>query len=178
MEDFNRLLKQATSQIDSDYYQLPIAGTEVPIYRERVYCYELYHQLRCIWCADLPFKLGGEIDKRAHPLIKGGDVEARKPDFLVHIPGRMDNAIVMEVKSSQLDCPGLLKDLRTLTAFRRAVGYKRGILLIFGSNGYENLKRIFNRATSDLKGIEYQIIELWIHDSIRHPARPKEWPGQ
>ena len=44
--DIEQLLKDATSGIEGNYFQLPIDGSEDPIYRERVYCYELYHQLK------------------------------------------------------------------------------------------------------------------------------------
>lgn len=46
METFVKILRKATANIPPEYFQLPIAGREDPIYRERVYCYELYHQMR------------------------------------------------------------------------------------------------------------------------------------
>ena len=45
-EDFNLLLdliRDATAALDAHYFQLPVAELEDVIYRERVYCYELYH---------------------------------------------------------------------------------------------------------------------------------------
>lgn len=78
-------LLSASSQIGREYFQLPVAGAEEPEYRERVYCYELYHRWRCHWFDSFPFSLSGEVDKTGHPLIRG----APKPDFLVHIPGQM-----------------------------------------------------------------------------------------
>jgi hypothetical protein len=36
----DKLIRAATERIDIPYFQLPIAGKENPIYRERVYCYE------------------------------------------------------------------------------------------------------------------------------------------
>ena len=49
MEQFNTIFRESTKNIESGYYQLPVAGKEDPIYRERVYCYELYHQIRTLW---------------------------------------------------------------------------------------------------------------------------------
>jgi hypothetical protein len=45
-------LAQATQAIEASYFLLPIAGRDRPIKRERVYCYELFHQLRslCVTC--------------------------------------------------------------------------------------------------------------------------------
>ncbi len=73
---FLRYFNAATTAIGNDYMLLPIAGAPLPIYRERVYCYELYHQLRVEMDrnqerVDFPYSLGGEIDKRAHPVMRG-----------------------------------------------------------------------------------------------------------
>ena len=59
--EFQDKLIAATTRIADDYFQLPVADAE-GAYRERVYCYELYHQLRSEW-RDFPFSLGGEVDK-------------------------------------------------------------------------------------------------------------------
>ena len=75
-EAFNRFflcLRAATARVSPEFMLLPIAGFRNPvfIYRERVYCYELYHQLRIEMGDDLGFSLSGEVDKRRHPLIRG-----------------------------------------------------------------------------------------------------------
>ena len=48
VEAFIRCLTNATARVPEVYCQLPVAGEKSPIYRERVYCYELYHQLRIL----------------------------------------------------------------------------------------------------------------------------------
>jgi hypothetical protein len=63
VQQLNQVLRQATESIEPLYFQLPIDGSD-PIFRERVYCYELYHQLRRIWPADTPFSLNGEVVSR------------------------------------------------------------------------------------------------------------------
>ena len=68
------------------------------MYQERVYCYELYHQLRCRWPKGADCVLGGEVKKGGHPYLGSGQ---RKPDFLVHAPGEDRNYVVVEVKSYQ-----------------------------------------------------------------------------
>src|SRR5262245_39939149 len=54
MNMLSNLLALATADIDQEYFQLPIHGGG-PVYRERVYCYELYHQMRRRWPDDGPF---------------------------------------------------------------------------------------------------------------------------
>lgn len=51
MEEFTQILRQATAAIAPEYFHFPIDGGD-PIFRERVYCYELYHQLRERWPED------------------------------------------------------------------------------------------------------------------------------
>jgi hypothetical protein len=70
-EIFERMVAAAASRITMPYFQLPVAELEDTVYRERVYCYELYHQLRVDWNG-FDFSLGGEVDKGGHPLFRRG----------------------------------------------------------------------------------------------------------
>jgi hypothetical protein len=65
MQELTNLLAGATAAIEPEYFRLSIHGG-VPAYRERVYCYELYHQMRALWPEGCPFWLNGEVDKAAH----------------------------------------------------------------------------------------------------------------
>lgn len=69
MDELTRILKDATAGIGQGYFHLNVDGGN-PIYRERVYCYELYHQMRLRWPADTEYCLNGEIDKAAHPILR------------------------------------------------------------------------------------------------------------
>jgi hypothetical protein len=51
MEQFTQILQDATAAIGDEYFLLPIEGAD-PVNRERVYCYELYHQMRLLWPKD------------------------------------------------------------------------------------------------------------------------------
>lgn len=42
MQQFNAIFSEATSNIEQAYFRLSVHGAN-PVYRERVYCYELYH---------------------------------------------------------------------------------------------------------------------------------------
>lgn len=152
-EEFLSAFMQAIKNIDSYYFQLPLADKEEPIYRERVYCYELYHQLRCILTDDFPYKLNGEVDKSGHPVIRSN----KKPDFIVHKPGSMDNnLIIVEVKpiTVRSRINELKEDIKTLKWFldNSRGKYYRGICLIYGSqnrNLPENVKEVINNISDD-----------------------------
>src|SRR5271166_4608826 len=114
----------------AEYFQLPVADAD-SVYRERVYCYELYHQLRVSW-GDFPFSLGGEVDKIGHPHFRNGPYAMSKPDLLIHEPGSMErNLACMEVKPNGRPNAELRNDLRKLTWFCRNARYHRGIFLVY-----------------------------------------------
>jgi len=135
-QDFQYLkesLIEAAEKVDAYYFQLPTAEGDKPIYRERVYCYELYHQLRCILGDKFPYKLSGEVDKSGHPIIRN----TKKPDFIIHKPGSMKhNLVVIEVKPITVKdrLHELRKDLKTLRWFLDEAWYYRAVMLIYGNN--------------------------------------------
>ncbi len=88
MDELSKILTEATRSIEPGYFRLNIEGGD-PVYRERVYCYELYHQMRLKWPEGCAFYLNGEIDKAAHPILSKLGAGYAKPDLLVHRPGYM-----------------------------------------------------------------------------------------
>lgn len=162
-------LQKATQNLPKAYFHLPIDGSEDPIYRERVYCYELYHQLRILWPKNSKFLLGGEVDKAGHPLIRGNDLDNTKPDFLVHTPGKMTgNFAVLEVKPIKSKQEAISKDIETLTNFLTHAGYKKGFYLFYGNSksgkGLEIAKSMFPTRNQNSK------LELWHHPNAGNPA--------
>jgi hypothetical protein len=146
MDFFIEALKKATSRIDEMYFQLPVVGKENPIFRERVYCYELYHQMRLSLGDVYPYKLCGEIDKYGHPLFRNQEgVINKKPDFLLHKPGMEENLVVMEVKPANGEMSGIQKDIETLDAFINIAGYRHGILLIYGKIEKGKLQQVIEK---------------------------------
>jgi len=180
MYELTRLLEDATRHVPKEYFQLPVVGSENTIYRERVYCYELYHRIRCLWPDDTSSSLCGEVDKSGHPLIRGNNLDNTKPDFLVHVPGQMDkNELVMEVKPINVKRGGFKKDLQSLTAYRRLANYGRAILLVYGGTEIDiiRLKKRMN-ALADKDGrqsIDLSVIELWHHLKAGEAAASVEW---
>jgi hypothetical protein len=134
-KDFNHFLDfliHATSRIEPHYFQLPVAGLEDPIYRERVYCYELYHQLRCILTDRFPYVLNGEVDKEGHPKLRE-EIGPRKPDFIVHIPRSMElNLAVIEVKPITSTADKFHEALLSLRGFLQHADYFGAIALVYG----------------------------------------------
>ena len=130
---FIKHLCNAASRIPPHYFQLPDFGMEDPIYREREYCYELYHQLRMLMDEDAELKgyvLGGEIDKVGHPVIR-----RCAPDFVFHHPGRMKNLVIVEVKPINADTDGVRNDREKLEYFLSPkVRYQAGIELVYGDD--------------------------------------------
>jgi hypothetical protein len=109
---------------------LPVAELTAPLLRERVYCYELYHQLRCILRDDIDtgLVLTGEPDKQGNPSFP--DIHPI-PDFVLHEPGsHKRNRAVVEVEC-RVTRRHLCKDLKTFKCLQ-GKGYQQFILLLFG----------------------------------------------
>ena len=181
VDRFRELLSQATGAIEEDYFMLPVADAEggEPLiqYRERVYAYELYHRLRCIW-PQWQYSLSGEVDKRGHPIVRGANLDNVKPDLLVHVPGGMDNnLIVIEIKAASpsppaIDRAAIETDLKKLAAFCRSAKYEAGFLLVFGTE----IDRIREHAASAVsKGISLDGVELWHQVKPQVAARGVTW---
>ncbi len=166
---FTHILEKATEAIKEEYFILPRHEKD-PVYRERVYCYELYHQMRQQWPNDCPYLLNGELDKRGSPDPQGG--RQPKPDLLVHHPGEPKNYAVIEVKSSrkcirQRATPRpehINKDLETLSFFLNR-SYRRAIYLIYGDGAADAATRVQRCAAK--KRITF---ELWLHEECTKRA--------
>ncbi|TWA89000.1 methionyl-tRNA formyltransferase-like protein [Bradyrhizobium stylosanthis] len=170
MEELSELLAIATAGIEPGFFRLTIHGGAA-VYRERVYCYELYHQMRRRWPEECAFTLNGEVDKIAHPTLSQLGAAGYKPDLLVHQPGHMGHAnhAVIEVKSVLGAYRGVKKDLTTLALFRRNVGYARAIYLIYGEEADDELaERVAIGVTKYAPDVP---IELWFHTAALEPAR-------
>jgi hypothetical protein len=131
LDIFRDCLIDSLQAIDERYYLVPRYQT-TPAQRERAFCYELFHQLRNCLGDEFPFTLHGEIDKRGHDFISRFFGDDPNPDFILHMPGTMNNLAVIEVKVS--DCRRLhaQEDIDKLVIFVESIGYVAGIFLLFG----------------------------------------------
>lgn len=156
-----RAIALASSQISVEYFLLPIACQNDPIKRERVYCYELYHQLR-LALRDLPLTLTGEPDKRGHSDFTG---KQPNPDFILHTPGHHgNNTAVIEVEC-RLGKAHLIKDLKTLKLMKEK-GYHLLVLLFFAADEIP-WKRLEKAATE----VEISLSEIAV---LLHRAAGKQ----
>lgn len=156
---FRDILLNATCNIGDDYFQVLTAGGEDPIYRERVYCYELYHCVREIMGWDCFYQLDGELDKAGHPLIHEC-VGSVKPDFLVHQHGEMNkNLVAIEVKPINASRDKIEKDITTLCNFLKCAYYYRAIYLIYGQEGeIDKILQIVRKKIADIPKNSFCVI--------------------
>ena len=165
MDELTEVLTKATAAIECGYFHFNIAGGP-SIYRERVYCYELYHKMRGLWPAN-SFYLNGEVDKAGHPLLP--TLRRKKPDLLVHRPGDENgNHAVIEVKPSRVQDGDIRKDIETLALFRSEANYERAIYLIYGDGANDGLLERVRRIAGNFPGM--RSIELWLHPVCERPA--------
>jgi hypothetical protein len=161
--------------ISDDYFNVKFAieskDKEYEIkYRERVYCYELYHNLRCIVGDYGPFKLHAELDKRGHTIIKSG----YKPDFVFHIPGTMNyNLLIMEVKHILNDLSEIKKDIDKIIYFLDKCNYFYGFILIYGTDTDDTIKKTKIAIEKELenKGTAKNRLYLAHHNNPREAIK-------
>lgn len=132
------LIKFAIVGVAPEYFNLKTTYEPSGIVRERVFCYELYHQMRLLMESGSPISLNGEIDKRGH--IDFQEKDRKNPDFVFHIPGEHEgNTLVVEVKGRLDDKKGILKDFETLHTFVGKYHYQAGIFILYNHSFTELL---------------------------------------
>jgi hypothetical protein len=177
LEQLRNFITDATKDIAQEYFLLPVAdregGEPLVQYRERVYAYELYHQLRRRW-PPWRYSLGGEVDKRRHPIIRDGCLKNVKPDLIVHVPRDMNhNLAVIEIKALPAEEKAVKTDLQKLIAFRNMDGgYAAAFLLVFG----ESVERVLDYGKRFRQaGINIDLVQLYHHRRPQEPAVTREW---
>jgi hypothetical protein len=170
-ELFLEALRRATRSLDSHYFQMPVAELQEPIYRERVYCYELYHQLRCVLPGDFPYVLAGETDKSGHPIIHKA-IGPYKPDLIVHQPGNMAaNLAVVEVKPMNTATAQFKEDLDHLTLFLSEADYFGAIALVYGQANDERQRLFAAEFERTFEGLaDKRAMSIW-HEGPGQPCR-------
>ena len=137
MNKFSEILMSATEDISKEYFSTKIIVNENEelVYRERIYCYELYHQIRLKLKCDLNMGFYGEYDKSGSSVYKHSASNRVKPDFLIHSPGDVEqNFLAMEVKSSDAKKCDIKSDIDKLIKLKKYHNFKFCIYLIYGDN--------------------------------------------
>jgi len=180
---FQASLQCATKSMEQYYFKIAMTNLKGHRFRERIYCYELYHQLRSV-LQNFPYTLQGEMDKIGHPIIHR-KIGAVKPDFILHKPGTMENNfVVMEVKPlNNANKSQLKKDLDTLTRFLD-LGYYRAIHLIYGSSrradgGISKIIRTYREYMNLTRSNAYRgKLFLYWHRTSGEFATIYDWEGE
>lgn len=169
-EAFLSTLKEATGKIEDLYFRIASASEDGPTtgYKERTYCYELYHRLRGVIPTHCLYTLSGELTKRGHEIISR-KIGEKAPDFAFHVPGYMtDNLSVIEVK--RIDTKDdVLKDFKNLRKFLEEAEYKGAIQLVFGTEGGQ-IGKFQQAATQELGGLTKGTFVLLWHRLAGEPA--------
>lgn len=168
--DIEGLLKCATKGIAAEWFSITNSDENNKL-KERVYCYELYHQLRLLACGN-KLLWQCEIDKSGRTKFK-----REKPDFLLHVPNSEVNHLVMEVKTSDSRFEGWKKDVETLIRFLDEHDYKKAYFLIFGSKDpSRRLKKLGDNSSGEAKA-SVSKIEVWWHKNPKEEATklPNPW---
>lgn len=165
-----KIFLQAASNVPEIYFDVPIAGTSNTIYREQVYCYELYHQIRLLLTDSAIIKLFGEIDKGGHPLIASTKFKRYKPDFIFHRPNKMNqNLIAVETKTVDARKSSVISSAEQFVNFVKDGAYKLGIFYVYGNR--KKIPEKFNIAfTQHMKNQSTDFVLLW---QKHHGEEPK-----
>jgi hypothetical protein len=166
-EEFLTMLIEATGKVETRYFEVQTTSKHGPevVHRERVYCYELYHQLRNDIHLNSRYTLMGELDKRSHEIL-ASTVGEVVPDFVFHDPGAMTaNLVVIEVKyiGTNKD-EDICTDLDKLRKFvdEEAGKYKGAIYLVFGT-GERGIAKFQKIAAQKLAGLKNGVFVLLWH---------------
>lgn len=156
---FINLVEEAFDSVPQEYYYLTTTYRASGITRERVFCYELYHRIRCL--QEIKgmnrYSLHGEVDKSGHSSF--ATKHQRIPDFVFHIPGVMDhNLLVIEVKG-KLTRGGVAKDLTTIDDFCNHYNYSMGLWVVYNYSCQE-IEDFLHRHNGQLPVLNSDRVEL------------------
>jgi len=167
MENF----KTAITKVDERYIKISVYKLPDNTYRERVYCYELYHQLRNLLGDAYEYILDGELDKSGHKII-AKFIGQKIPDFVVHHRGVMENNLVIievkPIKSITDNMTNFEKDLEKLSNFIEMAEYQYGIMLVY-SNGEDTLNSSITGKFREM--MEYYFDKIFL---VWHPGPNQE----
>jgi hypothetical protein len=165
IDKFLDLFRKSLNLVEESYYQTNSGSlyTNTIMYYERVFCYELYHQVRSLMYelrAKDPSTLSsiqfqGELRKEminsSIAAQTGLSPLSKKyvPDFLLHSPGSTDyHGLIIEVKSNRNICfEPIQKDLVKIQEFITQYKYQMGIFLII-NNSKDRMRKLIAKPKS------------------------------
>lgn len=188
MHEFYKFIDCAMSNVANDYWMVQTAEGDEKV-RERVFCYELYHQMRLLQESEKrefpkmsKLTIAGELLKKGLVGFKkedGNTEEQKCPDFIFHIPQKyINDAIVMEVKG-RTDLPsyksGIYDDFKTLNAFIKSekLHYQSGIFLLYGHTQQEAVQ-VIRSITFNFEFVAPDKIYVITKESNREEMKAKK----
>lgn len=148
IDSYLNLIIEALGQMEHSYFKLQTMHK--PIVRERVFCYEFYHKIRCLQeqSNKTELMLNGEIDKRGNESFK-----KENPDFVFHAPeSNKVNTLVVEVKG-KLDNRakrGIIKDFKTISNLMKYNHYKKGVFILYNHSMVDFIDKIIPLLKDEL----------------------------
>ncbi len=139
-ENYLKIITASLEKIKKDYFIVKSYPKPTGFHRERVFCYELYHQMRLLHYDTGEIKINGEIDKRGNTDFPE---RAFNPDFIFHEPmTHANNKIVIEVKGTmnydkdKYGKTAIEKDFTTILYFltRKEIRYTTGVFILYRYN--------------------------------------------
>lgn len=144
-ELYIRSLIEAVECVDERYINIYTKRDEVKFIKhyERIFCYELYHQIRCKQKDNKleEYVLWGEPLKNSFEDINDG----KMPDFLFHKPKTEDNLIIVEVKMVESLNSGVDDDFEKIENYLKNNNYKIGVFICIGLSTDETREKIKNK---------------------------------
>ena len=138
------LLIEAVKCVDKEYINISINSKNKKILKhyERIFCYELYHQLRSKQeKSPDDYVIWGEPIKRSFSDIAKG----KMPDFLIHKPGTNDNLLIVEVKMKNSLDSGVDDDFEKIENYLENNNYQIGVFICIGLSTDETREKIKNK---------------------------------
>ena len=166
--EFLEMLNLAASRITTDYFK-PVALTTDSvepqhIWRERVYCYELYHHLRCLLGDRGSRRLFGGMDKVGNSRYVRKNGNGRVPDFIWHEPGTSTNWAAIGVKTcAQIDT--ISTTLSALQHYLDSWKYQMVVLYIIGTQHGDN---VYDKVRQKLQNKSIKKLQVLWHRSVGH----------
>ena len=144
-EQYIKLLTNAVKNVDLKYIDIR-TKIDKPDYikcYERIFCYELYHQIRCLQTKRNleDYVIWGEPLKSYFEHIENG----KMPDFLFHKPKTEDNLIIVEVKMVESLNSGVDDDFKKIENYLENNNYKIGVFICIGLSADETREKIKNK---------------------------------
>jgi hypothetical protein len=161
-DDFRHFMLQLTeagARMKGHFFRLPQAGSGDFVLYERLYRYELYHQLRIALGDSYPYMLDGGFGAEGRPHAPG----VQKPDFRVHVPDKPNrNLVALGIKPAIAEKKDLKIDITSLDkCISGSSRYYRGVLLIYGDGKQNSTINSIREAKKLIRRFNDRILLAW-----------------